>query len=313
MENTEANAIAVLANPVKDVMRGDLVAVHEDYKIQDLEIFQGGRERARGVLKTPTMADFKSFVIDAQFGDAPVFVDHKNVTATCILNYSDGVYEQGHCDHKAILQLEPTVVWSKLNALKDRKLSQRDFAVFLEDWVSVLEITDAAGNVIGGGDWAQDRLVPDLVRAATLGQALVVRNPGAIRPWQHVLEPLSGYLRLAQLLWQDATLAQAWNFGPGNAGEVSVQTLTERLAHHWQALRVEHDASAQPHEAAVLRLDASAAQEQLAWRPVWSLDETLERTARWYLSYHERGQLSSMDDLAAYTAAAQRQGLEWAQ
>ena len=150
MENTEANAIAVLANPVKDVVRGDLVAVHEDYKIQDLEIFQGGRERARGVLKTPTMADFKSFVIDGQFGDAPVFVDHKNVTATCILNYSDGVYEQGHCDHKALLQLEPTVVWSKLNALKDRKLSQRDFAVFLEDWVSVLEITDAAGNVIGG-------------------------------------------------------------------------------------------------------------------------------------------------------------------
>ena len=77
MENTEANAIAVLANPVKDVARGDLVAVHEDYKIQDLEIFQGGRERARGVLKTPTMADFKSFVIDGQFGDAPVFVDHK--------------------------------------------------------------------------------------------------------------------------------------------------------------------------------------------------------------------------------------------
>ena len=108
-------------------------------------------------------------------------------------------------------------------------------------------------------------------------------------------------------------MAQAWNFGPGNAGEVSVQTLTYRLAHHWQALRVEHDASAQPHEAAVLRLDASAAQEQLAWRPVWSLDETLERTARWYLGYHERGQLGSMDDLAAYTAAAQKQGLEWAQ
>lgn len=150
MENTEANAIAVLANPVKDVMRGDLVAVHEDYKIQDLEIFQGGRERARGVLKTPTMADFKSFVIDGQLGNAPVFVDHKNVTATCILNYTDHVYAQGHCDHKALLQLEPTVVWSKLNALKDRKLSQRDFAVFLEDWVSVLEITDAAGNVIGG-------------------------------------------------------------------------------------------------------------------------------------------------------------------
>ncbi len=172
--------------------------------------------------------------------------------------------------------------------------------------------TARAGNVIGGGDWAQDRLVPDLVRAANLGQALVVRNPGAIRPWQHVLEPLSGYLRLAQLLWHDGTLAHAWNFGPGNAGEVSVQTLTDRLALHWPPLRIEHDASAQPHEAAVLRLNASAAQAQLAWRPIWSLDETLERTARWYLSYHEHGQLCSMTDLAAYTATAQQLGLEWA-
>ena len=172
--------------------------------------------------------------------------------------------------------------------------------------------TARAGNVIGGGDWAQDRLVPDLVRAANLGQALVVRNPGAIRPWQHVLEPLSGYLRLAQLLWHDATLAQAWNFGPGTAGEVSVQDLTDRLALHWPPLRIEHDASAQPHEAAVLRLNASAAQAQLAWRPVWSLDETLERTAYWYLNYYKRGQLGGMDDLAAYTAAAQQLGLEWA-
>ena len=107
MENTEANAIATLANPALELNRGDLAAIHQDYKIADLEQFQEGRNRARGVLKTPTMADFKSFVIDGQFGDAPVFVDHKNVTATCILNYSDGVYEQGHCDHKAILQLEP--------------------------------------------------------------------------------------------------------------------------------------------------------------------------------------------------------------
>lgn len=160
MENTEANAIAVLANPVKGVARGDLVAVHEDYKIQDLEIFQGGRNRARGLLKTPSFEDFKSYVLSAEpkhnedgaitLLGAPVFVDHKNVSATAILNFALKGFSQGHCDHKALLQLEPTVVWSKLNALKDRKLSQRDFAVFLEDWVSVLEITDATGNVIGG-------------------------------------------------------------------------------------------------------------------------------------------------------------------
>ena len=184
---------------------------------------------------------------------------------------------------------------------------------FTTEGAAVRLATARAGNVIGGGDWAADRLVPDLVRAATTGQALVVRNPGAIRPWQHVLDPLSGYLRLAQLLWSDASLARAWNFGPGSAGEVNVQALVDCLASHWSALRIERDAGVQPHESAILRLDASAAKAQLGWQPVWGLDETLERTARWYRGYHEQRRLGSLDDLAAYTAAAQRLGLEWAQ
>lgn len=162
MENTEANAIATLANPALELVRGDLAAIHENYNVRDLEEFQAGRNRARGVLKTPSFEDFKSFVLaNSPVSDeeenirtlptpAPVFVDHKNVSATAILNFINTGFDQGHCDYKALLQLEPTVIWSKLNALKDRKLSQRDFAVFLEDWVSVLEITDAAGNVIGG-------------------------------------------------------------------------------------------------------------------------------------------------------------------
>lgn len=162
MENTEANAIATLANPALELVRGDLAAIHENYNVRDLEEFQAGRNRARGVLKTPSFEDFKSFVLaNSPVSDeeenirtlptpAPVFVDHKNVSATAILNFINTGFAQGHCDYKALLQLEPTVIWSKLNALKDRKLSQRDFAVFLEDWVSVLEITDAAGNVIGG-------------------------------------------------------------------------------------------------------------------------------------------------------------------
>lgn len=150
MENTEAQTIAELANPVTDLTRGDLVAVNDNYKILDLEKYQDGRNRARGVLNTPSLEDFKSFVLNDQSEKAPVFVDHKNVSAVAILNYLESGYSQGHCDHLAILKLEPTVIWSKLQNLKDRKLSQRDFAVFIEDWVSVLEITDADGNVIGG-------------------------------------------------------------------------------------------------------------------------------------------------------------------
>lgn len=136
--------------PVKKLVRGDLIAVNNDYSIEDLEEFANGRNRARGVLRTPSLEDFKTFVLNDQSETAPVFVDHKNVSATAVLNYSQDEYDQGHCDYQAILKLEPTVVWSKLNSLKDRKLSQRDFAVFIEDWVSVLEITDADGNVISG-------------------------------------------------------------------------------------------------------------------------------------------------------------------
>lgn len=173
--------------------------------------------------------------------------------------------------------------------------------------------TVRAGNVIGGGDWAEDRLVPDLVRAAIHGKALVVRNPDAIRPWQHVLEPLAGYLRLAQLMWNDASLARAWNFGPDDDAAVSVRVITERLARHWSALRIQADTRVQPHEAAALRLDASAARSCLGWQSVWELDETLEYTARWYCDFHDHGQVNSQHDLDAYTATAQRLGLEWAQ
>lgn len=171
--------------------------------------------------------------------------------------------------------------------------------------------TARAGNVIGGGDWAEDRLVPDLVRAASAGQPLRIRRPAAIRPWQHVLEPLSGYLRLGQCLLGNASCAGAWNFGPGAAGEVSVRALVDKLASHWPALRVEHDTSPQPHEADTLRLNCNKAQNELGWRPVWSLDKTLERTARWYRDFHAGGSIDTRDDLATYVDDARQLGLEW--
>ncbi|MBA2077894.1 CDP-glucose 4,6-dehydratase [Rhodanobacter sp. PCA2] len=171
--------------------------------------------------------------------------------------------------------------------------------------------TARAGNVIGGGDWAEDRLVPDLVRAAALNQSLRIRSPSAIRPWQHVLEPLSGYLRLGQQLWSSADFAGAWNFGPGASGEINVQQLTAKLGTHWRALQIELDQTAQPHEAAILRLNCDKAVRELAWRPVWSIDTALTRTADWYRGFHESGQVGSTGDLAAYIDDARRLGLEW--
>ena len=231
------------------------------------------------------------------------------VNATTDKVYAEQATATGYCESASLGGHDP---YSSSKACAELVSDCWRKSFFAAKESNVRLATARAGNVIGGGDWAEDRLVPDLVRAATTGQALFVRNPGAIRPWQHVLEPLSGYLRLAQLLWDDASLARAWNFGPGKEGEIRVDDLIARLASHWGALRIARDDSIQPHEASVLRLDASAAHTKLGWQPVWGLDETLARTARWYRRYHEEGQLDSMEDLAAYTADAHRLDLEWA-
>lgn len=173
--------------------------------------------------------------------------------------------------------------------------------------------TARAGNVIGGGDQAEDRLVPDLVRAAVAQRPVRLRQPQAVRPWQHVLEPLAGYLLLGQrLLEGDAGAAQAWNFGPDAAGHLMVGDVVERFASHWPRLRVELDTAAHPHENPRLELDCGKARERLGWRPVWSPATAIERTARWYRAWHERGQLLTREDLRAYVHDARHARLVWA-
>jgi CDP-glucose 4,6-dehydratase len=172
--------------------------------------------------------------------------------------------------------------------------------------------TARAGNVIGGGDWSEDRLVPDLVRAASTGEALKIRNPEAIRPWQHVLEPLSGYLRLGQGLLAGDTIEGPWNFGPAADATLPVQALVAQMQAQWPGLRSEHHPGPHPHEAKTLRLDCSKAVEMLAWQAVWNADDTLRYTTEWYRAYYERGQIRSNEDLRDYVAAARAAGLGWA-
>ncbi len=144
--------------------------------------------------------------------------------------------------------------------------------------------TARAGNVIGGGDWATDRIVPDIIRAINAGKPIRVRNPHAIRPWQHVLEPLSGYLLLAERLYTDGVnFSGAWNFGPNDADAKPVQWVVERLTSLWESgASWELDAHSQFHEAHYLKLDCSKAKAELGWHPHWDLDESLKNVTSWY-------------------------------
>jgi CDP-glucose 4,6-dehydratase len=147
--------------------------------------------------------------------------------------------------------------------------------------------TGRAGNVIGGGDWAGDRLIPDIMRAITQGKAVNIRNPYAIRPWQHVLEPLSGYLMLAQKLYEEGPMfAEGWNFGPNDEDAKPVQWIVERLTKAWgENASWTLDGGNHPHEAHYLKLDCSKAKARLDWHPRWSLMQTLGKIIEWHKGY----------------------------
>lgn len=146
--------------------------------------------------------------------------------------------------------------------------------------------TARAGNVYGGGDWSANRLVPDLLAAFSEGRTGLLRCPNSVRPWQHVLEPLAGYLRLAEVLWNDANAAAAWNFGPNDDDCREVGYVASRLAAHWGKGAHWHTCPSDfPHEAGLLRLDASMARQKLAWTSRWCLEDGLSRTVAWHKAW----------------------------
>lgn len=170
-----------------------------------------------------------------------------------------------------------------------------------------------AGNVIGGGDWAKDRLIPDLVKAAEKGETVTIRNPHAIRPWQHVLEPLSGYLQIGwKLLEGKEEFAENWNFGPSDASVLSVAEVVDHSMKHWE--NIKHKVQEDPnrlHEAHLLSLDSSKAQEDLGWKPVWNSHEAIEKTVTWYKEYYAAYSLRTEEDLNSYVESAKDLSVEW--
>ena len=153
-----------------------------------------------------------------------------------------------------------------------------------------------AGNVIGGGDWAMDRLIPDMLRAIGAGQPVMIRNPHSIRPWQHVLEPLSGYLTLAEKLYTEGPVhAEGWNFGPHDTDAKPVEWIIERMTQEWGAgASWALDGQSHPHEATYLKLDCSKARGQLGWHPRWDIGQTIAKIVEWHKACDQGADMRAM-------------------
>ena len=169
--------------------------------------------------------------------------------------------------------------------------------------------TARAGNVIGGGDWALDRLVPDVLASVRSNRPVIIRSPNAIRPWQHVLEPVSGYMLLAQLLHtRGPEFAEAWNFGPPQSGAKTVQWITTELLKHWGNGSWEMQTRDNPYESEHLRLDCTKARERLGWMSIWSPSQTLEMTAKWHKACENEQDMQARcySDIDRFTKDRQR-------
>ncbi|WP_260913021.1 CDP-glucose 4,6-dehydratase [Aliarcobacter butzleri] len=180
---------------------------------------------------------------------------------------------------------------------------------------NTLIATCRAGNVIGGGDWAKDRLITDIMISVSQDKKVSIRNPKATRPWQHVLEPLSGYLQIGQkLLEEKVEFAEAWNFGPTDEGSITVEEVVQNVKKHWD--KIDYEINKDPnqlHEANLLKLDCSKAHILLKWKDVWDSETTFEKTVKWYKSYYENNkEILTQNDLESYIADAKAKNIEWA-
>jgi CDP-glucose 4,6-dehydratase len=195
------------------------------------------------------------------------------------------------------------------NSFRNSYFSKNDFGIKH----SFILASARAGNVIGGGDWSEDRLIPDIVKNASKKLSTEIRNPQATRPWQHVLEPLSGYLLLGQnILEGNITVSDGWNFGPANNEALPVIDVLNKAVKIWPAISfhtpVQHNSL---HEAQSLRLDCTKANTQLNWKPVWNTDVAINKTIDWYRKFYETGNINTASDLQAYVNEAKNLNYVW--
>jgi CDP-glucose 4,6-dehydratase len=223
-----------------------------------------------------------------------------------LLGYRETDSMGGHDPYSASKGCAELVTASYRRSFFEQKASSEDHTILL---ASV-----RAGNIIGGGDWGKDRLIPDIIKAASTKRSVLIRNPRAIRPWQHVFEPLSGYLLLGQrLLEEKREFAEAWNFGPNDEGHKDVLSVVRELQGHWPIIDFQiHSGHGNLHEATLLKLDCSKARARLGWMPVWDSSTMILKTAQWYRDFYQSGSVLSQEQLNEYISDATQQNMSWA-
>jgi CDP-glucose 4,6-dehydratase len=232
---------------------------------------------------------------------------------------SDKCYENRETDH-AYREMDPLGGYDPYSASKacSELVTAAYRRSFFGDASSAAIMTARAGNVIGGGDWAPDRLVPDCVRALSAGRSIIIRNPGALRPWQHVLEPTAGYLSLASRALADSDgIEGAWNFGPLPGGDLTVGQVADAVVSEWGSGQwaPEPLGADAPHEARLLKLDVTKAVEDLGWRPVWCAADAVRRATSWYRDFYAgEGDAATLvsAELDTYISDAVDAGVAWA-
>ncbi len=181
---------------------------------------------------------------------------------------------------------------------------------FLKD-NKILLATARAGNVIGGGDWAKDRLIPDVIKAYQNEDTIEIRNPNAVRPWQHVLESLTGYLLLGQkLLQNEVSFADSWNFGPSDEDTISVKDVLSKMQVYLPKVKVRYG-NAEFSESQLLKLDCSKAKKELKWNALWNIEDTIKSTVLWYKAYIEDNKVISSQQLNDFILKAKNNNATW--
>lgn len=276
---------------------------------------------AAQALVRPAFSDPISTMNTNAIGSANVLeaVRHLNKHVVCIMITSDKVYENkewvwGYRENDALGGKDP---YSASKAMAELAIYSYVHSFFLESNCKVRLGVTRAGNVIGGGDWAVDRIVPDCMRSWFKNDVVEVRNPASTRPWQHVLEPLSGYLRLGTCLFNSKIKnGEQFNFGPDSSQNVSVELLIEEMERHWKCAKHKDisDPAQCSNEAGLLSLNCDKANAVLQWQPTLNFDETVGMTVDWYRQYYEETRPVidiTKDQIENYICLARERGLSW--